>query len=43
MLRLFSDQKFSEPILRRIFRGNPEVDIVPALDVGLDRAADPVV
>jgi hypothetical protein len=41
MLKLISDQNFSGPVLRGIFRRVPDVDILRALDVGLDRASDP--
>ena len=42
MLRLISDQNFSGPILRGLHRRIGPLDLVRALDVGLDRAPDPV-
>jgi hypothetical protein len=42
MLRLISDQNFSGPILRGLHRRIPHLDLVRALDLGLDRAPDPV-
>ena len=41
MLKLISDQNFSGPVLRGIFRRVPDVDILRVLDAGLDRASDP--
>src|SRR3954451_17563938 len=41
MLRLISDQNFNGPILRGLFRRQPDLDLVRAFDVGLASAADP--
>jgi hypothetical protein len=41
MLRLISDQNFSGPIVRGLHRRIPHLDLVRALDVGLDKAPDP--
>ena len=42
MLRLISDQNFNGPILRGLFRRQPDLDPVRAFDVGLATATDPV-
>lgn len=41
MLRLISDQNFNGRILRGLRRRLPEVDLVRAFDLALDRATDP--
>ena len=42
MLRLISDQNFNGRIIRRLRRRMPEINLARALDLGLDRADDPV-
>ena len=41
MLRLLSDHNFNGRILRGLRRRIPDLDVVRALDVGLDSANDP--
>ena len=41
MLRLISDEDVHDDIIRGLRRREPALDIVRAMDVGLDRTPDP--
>jgi len=43
MLRLLSDEDVHDDIIRGLRRREPTLDIVRALDVGLDHTADPAI
>lgn len=43
MLRLISDEDVHDDIIRGVRRREPEIDIVRALDVGLDHTSDPMI
>jgi hypothetical protein len=43
MLRLVSDEDVHDDIVRGLRRREPALDIVRAVDVGLDRTPDPVI
>jgi Domain of unknown function (DUF5615) len=43
MLRLVSDEDVHEDIIRGLRRREPALDIVRAVDVGLDRTPDPLI
>jgi hypothetical protein len=43
MLRLISDEDVHDDIIRGVRRREPEIDIVRAVDIGLDHTPDPII